>query len=348
MSDVMQAGVRTGRVAAIYARVSSERQRQDETIQSQTVGLRELADARGLLVAEDLVFEDEGFSGATLRRPALERLRDRAVEGCFEVVLCHAPDRLARRYAYQVLLLEEFQRAGVEVVFAKEPERGDSPEDELLRQFQGMIAEYERAQIAERCRRGKLHRARAGAVSVLSNAPYGYRYVKKSEHADAFYEIDQLEAPMVREIFDRYVEQRESIVQIAKSLSEQGVPTRTGKPCWGPSTIWAILRNPAYTGQAAYGRRRVTDAPAKPMRVTRQRGGHSDRSACEHVGPEHWLRIPVPALITEEQHALAQELLERNSRLSPRNTRMPSLLQGILVCRECGHSYYRSSTRSKV
>ena len=143
-STISRAQEPTGRVAAIYARVSSERQRQDETIQSQTVGLRELAAERGLLVSEDLVFEDEGFSGATLTRPALERLRDRAAEGCFEVLLCHAPDRLARRYAYQVLLLEELARVGVEVCFAKEPERDATPEDELLRQFQGMIAEYER------------------------------------------------------------------------------------------------------------------------------------------------------------------------------------------------------------
>jgi site-specific DNA recombinase len=336
------------RIAGIYARVSSERQRQEQTIQSQTAALRELAERRGLTVPGEFVFEDDGFSGASLHRPALERLRDRAFDGCFEVVLCHAPDRLARRYAYQVLLLEEFARAGIEVVFAKEPERSGSPEDELLRQFQGMIAEYERAQIAERCRRGKLHRARAGAVSVLSNAPYGYRYVRKTEHADALYEIDELEAPIVREIFDRYVERRQSIGQIARSLSEQRAPTRTGTPHWGASTIWAILRNPAYTGQAAYGRRHVTGEPAQPMRVTRQRGHHSGRSAYEHVGPEHWLRIPVPPLITEEQHALAQELLERNSRLSPRNTRKPSLLQGILVCRECGHSYYRSSTRSNA
>ena len=132
------------------------------------------------------MFEDEGFSGATLTRPALERLRDRAAEGAFEVLLCHAPDRLARRYAYQVLLLEEFQRVGVEVCFAKEPERDATPEDELLRQFQGMIAEYERAQIRERTRRGKLHRARTGHQAVLSCAPYGYRYVKKSEHSDGF------------------------------------------------------------------------------------------------------------------------------------------------------------------
>jgi len=134
----------SGRVAAIYARVSSERQREEGTIQSQLAGLRELAADRGLLIADDLVFDDEGFSGATLQRPALERLRDRAAEGCFEVLLCHTPDRLARTYAYQVLLLEEFARAGVEVMFARGGERSGTPEDELLRQFQGMIAEYER------------------------------------------------------------------------------------------------------------------------------------------------------------------------------------------------------------
>jgi site-specific DNA recombinase len=208
------------RVAAIYARVSSERQRQAETIQSQLAALRELAAGRGLLVPEEFVFCDDGFGGATLNRPALERLRDRASEGPFEVLLCHAPDRLARRYAYQVLLLEELTRAGVEVIFAKEPERSGSPEDELLRQFQGMISEYERAQIAERTRRGTLHRARAGAVAVLTRAPYGYRYVKKSEHVDAYFEIDEAQARVVREIFRRYTQDGESAGQVARALTE--------------------------------------------------------------------------------------------------------------------------------
>ena len=110
------------RIAAIYARVSSERQRQEQTIASQTAALRDLAEQRGLVVPEEFVFEDNGFSGLNLQRPALEQLRDRAFDGCFEVVLCHAPERLARRYAYQVLVLEEFARSGIEVVFAKEPE----------------------------------------------------------------------------------------------------------------------------------------------------------------------------------------------------------------------------------
>jgi DNA invertase Pin-like site-specific DNA recombinase len=162
------------RVAAIYARVFSERQRQEQTIQSQTAALRELAEQRDLLVPEEFLFEDDGFSGSSLQRPALERLRNRVFEGCFEVVLCHAPDRLARRYAYQVLLLEEFARGGIEVVFAKEPERSGSPEDELLRQFQGMIAEYERdaARGKRICPRGRAATARRsrGRAQPLSQA----------------------------------------------------------------------------------------------------------------------------------------------------------------------------------
>jgi site-specific DNA recombinase len=347
MSESSSRARRPGRVAAIYARVSSDRQRREQTIQSQTAALRELAAARGLLVPDDLVFEDEGVSGAVLRRPELERLRDLAVEGRFEVLLCHAPDRLARRYAYQVLLLEEFGRAGIEVVFAKEPERSGTPEDELLRQFQGMIAEYERAQIAERCRRGKLHRARAGAVSALARAPYGYRYVKKSEHTDALFEIDESEAPVVREMFRRYAEDGESIGRIARWLAEQGVTTRTGKTGWNTATIWGMLRNPAYAGQAAYGKTHATGQPVRETRHARQRGQRSARVAREGVSPKEWKPIAVPALVTAERFALVQQQLARNSRFSPRNTRRPSLLQGILTCRECGYAYYRCSTRNK-
>ena len=348
MSDkVLQTDGRTGRVTAIYARVSSERQRQDETIQSQTVGLRELAADRGLLVTEDLVFEDEGFSGASLQRPALERLRDRAAEGAFEVLLCHAPDRLARRYAYQVLLLDELARAGVEVCFAKEPERGGTPEDELLRQFQGMIAEYERAQIAERTRRGKLHRARTGSPAVMSAAPYGYRYVKKTDHCDAYWEIDELEAQVVRDVFARYVEEGTSIGELARWLTARGVPTRTGKTRWDRSTVWAMLRNPAYRGQAAFGKTKTAERHGGPTRTTRQRGERHGRRLTRTDQPaEKWTFIPVAPLISEQTFELAQARLVDNARFSTRNTKQLSLLGGVLVCRECGYAYYRTWTRT--
>jgi site-specific DNA recombinase len=348
MSDaISQADMRTGRVAAIYARVSSERQRQDETIQSQTAGLRELAAARGLLVPEDLVFEDEGFSGATVQRPALERLRDRAAEGAFEVLLCHAPDRLARRYAYQVLLLDELARVGVEVCFAKEPERGGTPEDELLRQFQGMIAEYERAQIAERTRRGKAHRARGGSQAVMSGAPYGYRYVKKAEHRDAYWEIDELEAQVVREVFARYVDDGVSIGEIARWLSERGMRTRTGKTVWDRSTVWAMLRNPAYRGQAAFGKTKMAERHGGPTRTTRSRGERHGRRLARYDQPaEKWTLIAVPALVADETFELAQARLQDNKRFARRNTKQLTLLQGVLVCRECGYSCYRTCTRT--
>src|ERR671924_1254793 len=299
---VSQTDGRTGGVAAIYARVSSERQRQDQTIESQVAGLRELADERGLLIPDELVFCDEGFSGATLIRPALERLRDRAAEGAFEVLLCHAPDRLARRYAYQVLVLEELARAGVEVVFARGGERSGSPEDELLRQFQGMIAEYERAQIRERTRRGKLHRARGGHQAVMSGAPYGYRFVRKTEITDGYWEINESEAEVVREVFRRYTEEQVAIAELARWLTAQEIPTRTGKRVWDRSTVWGMLRNPAYHGQAAYGKTKVADRHGKPTRTTRARGERRGRRQIRLDEPvEQWTFIPVPPLVTDEQ-----------------------------------------------
>jgi site-specific DNA recombinase len=189
--------------AAIYARVSSDRQKEDHTITSQTAALKEYAQTHDYLVPAEWVFEDEGYSGATLERPGLEALRDLTARGEIQAVLVYSPDRLSRKYSYQVLLAEELQRCGVTLVFLKAP-AAETAEDRLLEQFQGMIAEYERAQILERSRRGKRHKAQAGVVSVLSGAPYGYRYIKKSDTAEAYYEVIEAEAEVVRTVFDLY------------------------------------------------------------------------------------------------------------------------------------------------
>src|SRR6202162_2396114 len=192
--------------AAIYARVSSDRQKENHTIASQTAALLDHAAKNGYSVPPEWVFQDEGYSGAILARPGLESLRDLAAEGQIRAVLVYSPDRLSRKYAYQILLAEEFSRCGVELMFLKSP-AGATPEDQLLVQFQGMIAEYERAQIAERSRRGKKHMAQQGGVNVLSGAPYGYRYVKKSDTSAAFYEIIEAEAKVVRMVYEIYTEQ---------------------------------------------------------------------------------------------------------------------------------------------
>lgn len=333
------------KLAAIYARVSSDRQKEDKTIASQTSSLREYAQTQGYTVPEGWIFEDEGYSGATLARPGLERLRDLVAEGQVQAVLVYGPDRLSRKYAYQVLLLEEFSRQGVETVFQLGVS-AQTPEERLLVQFQGMIAEYERAQIAERSRRGKRHRAKAGCINVLSGAPYGYRYLKKSEAADACYLVDEAEAGVVREVFDWYTVEGLSIGAIARRLNDRRVPTRFGKSLWERSKIWAMLRNPAYVGRAAFGK----TERAERKRVTRQlrkKGGYSARSSANRERPrDQWIGVPVPALVSEEVFVRAEEKLAENRRFASRNTKRPTLLQGLLVCGQCGYGLYRTSTKT--
>src|ERR1700686_2027364 len=187
--------------AAIYARVSSDRQKENHTIASQTAALVEYAQKNEYSVPPEWIFQDEGYSGAILVRPGLEALRDLAAEGQIVAALVYSPDRLSRKYAYQVVLAEELSRCGVELIFLKSP-AGATPEDQLLLQFQGMIAEYERAQIAERSRRGKRHKAQQGVVNVLSGAPYGHRYVKKSDISAAYYDVIEAEAQVVRTVYE--------------------------------------------------------------------------------------------------------------------------------------------------
>ena len=333
------------RPAAIYARVSSDRQKENHTIASQTAVLKEYARTHDYLAPAEWVFEDEGYSGATLVRPGLEALRDLAAQGEIEAILVYSPDRLSRKYAYQVLLAEEFSRCGVTLVFLQAPS-GETPEDRLLVQFQGMIAEYERAQILERYRRGKRHKAQIGVVSVLSGAPYGYRYVRKSDTAEACYQVIEHEADVVRMVFDAYTRQGLSINAIARLLNQRQIPTRRGDTRWERSTVWAMLRNPAYRGRACYGKTELRPRQ-RITRPLRQRNRLPSRNSANRERPrQDWIEIPVPALVSDETFELAQEQLERNRRYSPRRTAAPSVLQGLLVCQQCGYALYRTSTRT--
>src|SRR3989441_3288273 len=239
---------------ALYARVSSDQQSEAKTIESQIADLKTRIAALGVTLQAELEFVDNGYSGATLIRPALERLRDVAAAGGIDHLYVHRPDRLARNYAHQVLLLEEFIRAGVEVIFLNR-EVGQTPEDQLLLQVQGMIAEYERAKILERSRRGKRHAAQVGRVSVLSCAPYGYRYVSTHDGAgEARFEIVLEEARVVRQIFEWVGRDRYSMGEVVRRLNAAHEQTRTGKTVWDRATVWGILKNPAYKGEAAFGK----------------------------------------------------------------------------------------------
>ena len=335
------------RMAAIYARVSSEQQREENTIASQTASLIEFAQSHDLEVPNEWVFEDEGYSGATLERPGLERVRDLAAEGQIQVVLAYSPDRLSRKYAYQILLMEELARHGVETLFVKAPQCA-SAEDQLLVQFQGMIAEYERAQILERSRRGKRHRAQAGEVSVMSGAPYGYRYIRKTDEAPAAYTVFEAEARVVRRVYEMYTMEGLSIGEITRRINAEGIPTRKASARWERSTVWAILRNSAYRGFACFGKTRVSSR-TRVLRPLRRRGVITPSTTAGHERPrEEWIEIPVPALVSEDRFARAQELLQENKIRSRRRTIEPSVVQGLVSCQKCGYAFSRVSTRTSA
>jgi site-specific DNA recombinase len=329
---------------AIYARVSGDKQREEQTIESQRSELLQWAAELDLAVPGEWQFLDDGYSGGALVRPALERLRDLIAEGVVERVLIYSPDRLAREYAHQVLLLEEFRQAGADVRFRRAPS-GQTPEDQLVVQFQGMIAQYERAQILERTRRGKRHKALRGVFNVLSGAPYGFHYVPRTDTCDARYEVDPLEAEVVREIFDWFVDEQWSIGRIARMLTKRRVATRRGKTTWDRSVIWGMLRNPAYAGRAAFRKTQVVER-SKVTRLART-GRPYPRSAksSQRARPrDEWIEITVPAIVDVSVFERAQEQLQRNKRLARHGA--PVLLRGLLVCRRCSYALYTTSART--
>jgi site-specific DNA recombinase len=310
--------------AAIYARVSTERQAERGTIGSQLEALRAHVAAGGDEIAAE--YRDDGHSGARLDRPGLDALRDAAEAGLFEVVWCLSPDRLARSYAYQVLIFDELARFGVSVRFTDAPPLDEQdPQARLLTQVQGVIAEYERAKIAERYRRGKLYRSRAGEV-ISRKAPYGYRRTPRSPEGPARLEIFEPEAAVARRIFaDRA--SGTTIRQICRQLNADSVPTPTGsRATWGTSTLSRILANEAYIGRVYYNRTETVPDP---------RPGHRTRQVPRPRAD--WIAIPCPPLISEEMFETAGKVSTDNAQWSPRRAEPGAwLLRGLVKCGPCG------------
>jgi site-specific DNA recombinase len=281
--------------------------------------------------------------------PGLERLRDLAYAGGIDRLYVLNPDRLARKYAYQEVLLDEFRRAGIEVIFLNH-RAGNTPEDELLLQVQGMMAEYERAKILERTRRGKRHAANQGEVSVLSCAPYGYRYITKQEGGgQARYEIVPEQARVVRQIFEWVGHDRATIQEVSRRLERMGAVTRTGKTVWNRSTIWEMLKNPTYTGTAPFGRTRLGE-PRERLRPLRGHSGTPKRPCSIHSTPvEEWIPIPVPPIVSSDLFQAVQEQLHENQqRIRERRIGDRYLLQGLVVCGLCGYGFHGRTISPKT
>jgi site-specific DNA recombinase len=243
------------RKAALYARVSTLQQEQEATIESQVAALEAYAKVQSFELEAAHYFLDQAVSGTQLDRPALNRLRDLAAEGLFEVVVCLSPDRLARQFAHQWVLLEELRLAGVEVRFANQVLPADNPQGQLLLGIQGLFSEYERTMITERLRRGKLYKIRQGRL-VNSVAPYGYRYIPVSEPNGGRWEVHPQEGEVVGEIYRWYTDEELTIQQIVARLNSWAGRARPRGKQWTYSTVQAILQQTAYTGQAYYNRTR--------------------------------------------------------------------------------------------
>jgi site-specific DNA recombinase len=319
------------RKAAIYARVSTPRQGREQTIESQLALLKSWAVENGHDLSPENIYTDEGYSGSRLDRPGLDALRDGAEDGTFEVLGVLSPDRLARKYAYQVLLLEELGRLGCEVVFVDHP-ISDDPNDQLLLQIQGAIAEYERVLLGERFRRGKLQKAREGHF-IGGRAPYGYRYITKQDGVPGHLVVDETESELVRMLYGWLIEGRMSVRQILKRLNEGPWLPRSGGARWSASVVHHILSDSAYSGTAYANRYRYVP-PEKP----RARGPRSGENTSRKLrAKDEWIPIPVPPIIDQETHRLAQAQLERNAKLSFRNNKKYSyLLRCLLSCESCG------------
>src|SRR3954454_11080899 len=329
-----------------YARVSGEKQAKEDTIASQIEAVIKRVADDALECDPELRFVDDGVSGSILVRPGLERLRDQAAAGAIDRLYVLDPDRFSRKYAYQVLLLEELDHCGVEVVFLRNPP-GQGPEQALLLQVQGMIAEYERAKIIERCRRGKQHAARRGSVNVLGGAPYGYRYVSKHEGGgEARYQVLAEEARVVRRIFEWFANERTSLGEICRRLKRDGVLTRTGKSAWDRSVVWAMLKNPAYEGTAGFGKTGAGATKTPRLRPPRGRPAHPKRPASRiETSPEDQIPIDVPGLVSAELfEAVRAQLEENRQRRRDRLGGARYLLQGLIVCKRCGYGCYGKPT----
>jgi site-specific DNA recombinase len=342
---------------AIYVRVSTQYQAQQQTIEQQLERLRVYIQTKNWDVADQHIFRDDGYSGATLNRPGLDRLRDLAASAAFDRVLLTSPDRLARKYVHQVLLIEELEQKDCQVEFLDRPMTQD-PHDQLLLQIRGAVAEYERTLITERMRRGRLSKFRAGVLLPWTRPPYGYRLHPERPRDPQGVRIEPAEAAIVAEIYAQYLQDGAGLIKVAKYLAAQGIPSPTGKKRWGLATLRGMLTNPAYTGRVYAGR--THSRPAKIRRSATHPMGHPHGSLVPTPRQEWILVAEIPAIVQQEQFDLVQAKLAGNQSFASRhNVAHQYLLRALVSCGICQlacfgrtaphgqYSYYICSGKAK-
>jgi site-specific DNA recombinase len=319
---------------AVYVRVSTQRQAQTQTIEQQLERLRTYIQEQNWTLPDEQIFRDDGYSGSRLNRPGLDRLRDKVRMAELDRVLLTAPDRLARNFVHQMLLLEEMERFGCQVVFLDRPMTND-PHDQLLLQIRGAVAEYERTLIAERMRRGRQMKLRAGTLLPWTRAPYALRLDPDHPRDPAGMRVDPVEAAQVAEMFAWYLTEGATLYGLAQHLQQQGVPTPRERMFWNAASVRGILTNPVYTGQVVSGRTR--SQPARTRRSALKRVGRSGES-CTRAPQEEWSVVTrFSPIVSQEQFDLVQAKLARNRLFARRNMTAEEayLLRGLVSCGVC-------------
>ncbi len=318
---------------AIYVRVSTPNQVQTQTIDQQIQLLTQHLRAHDEILPLEAIFRDDGYSGASLNRPGLDHLRDSIRHREIDRVLITTPDRLARNYVHQMVLLEEFERAGCQVEYLERPMSHD-PHDQLVLQIRSAVAEYERTLITDRMRRGRLMKLQAGALLPWTHPPYGYQVDPDHPRDPTGVTVDPAKAAVVRDLFSRYAEVGESLHRLSRYLHEHGIVSPTGKSWWGLPTIRGILTNPVYTG-TVYMSRVQYRPPTIRRSSTHPLGRPKDSGRV--IPQEDWVAISqIPALIDQDLFSQVQEKLAHNQTFAQRhNTRHFYLLRALVSCGRC-------------
>jgi len=341
-------------VAGLYARVSTGRQENEKTIESQLAEIRKRVKDDGNRLPSENVFIDDGWSGEMLQRPGLDSMRDAATEGVFQALYVYDRGRLARKFHYQELVIEELTEKDIKFVTLHDI-TAETPEEKVLQAMQGVFHEYERIKIAERMRRGKLYKARQGVI-INGQAKYGWRYIKKNGDKPARIEINEEEARIVRMIWDWYGNERVSIREIIRRLYDMGVrPRRRRSKFWTKGPITRLLSCESYVTGVIYYNKSEAVVPKHPIKKDKYK---KVKKSSRRLRPkEEWIPHKITPII--DDYGLYQKIIKRlefNKKYARKNRKYDYLLRGLIWCgcgnkragdgqNKHGHFYYRCAER---
>jgi site-specific DNA recombinase len=344
------------KLIAIYGRVSSQNQENEGTIETQLSAVYEYAKKNGFTIVQKYI--DEGWSGDTLIRPALDQLRMDAKKRNWEAVIIYDPDRLARRGAWQEVVMEELKDLDIEVLFVTIP-KPKTDEDMIMYKMRGVFTEYERMKINERFRLGRVRKAKEGHI-IVSEAPYGYTLIVKNgkkgdvDFHQGYFKINEDEAKIVKDIFKWIDTEGLTLRGVVRRLQDLGIePRKSKRGVWNTSTLSTLLKNKSYIGEGHYGASYAV-IPVNPLKKETYK---KIKKTSRRMKPEsEWIKVPTPKLIEEDLFYRVGERLKRNFQMSQRNTKNEYLLTGLIWC-TCGrrragegpqkgkHLYYRCTDR---